>query len=214
MIKDYRKKRVIIESPFAGAIFLNKLYLSLCIRDSLLRGEAPFASHGLYANPGALRDEVPEERRMGMQAGFEWGMQADLCAVYTDRGISPGMQEGIERAAELGIPIEKRSLPSDVFESLGSIAPSHRTRIFQTISELPRDHRIYCFVVDPHGNVSHHMDGLASWELLGILETMLVQVRQTIQAENIIFIQAEAKREANIDSETEEPEPPVPTKLN
>ncbi len=45
--------RVIVESPYAGAtariIERNERYLRACLRDCLLRGEAPFASHGLFA---------------------------------------------------------------------------------------------------------------------------------------------------------------------
>lgn len=40
-------RRVIIESPYHGNVERNLRYLRACLRDSLLRGEAPFASHGL-----------------------------------------------------------------------------------------------------------------------------------------------------------------------
>ena len=38
-------QRVIIESPYAGEIDKNTAYARRCMRDSLDRGEAPFASH-------------------------------------------------------------------------------------------------------------------------------------------------------------------------
>ena len=38
-------KLVIMESPFAGAVQQNVHYARLCLRDCLLRGEAPIASH-------------------------------------------------------------------------------------------------------------------------------------------------------------------------
>lgn len=52
--------RVIIESPYAGDVDANLTYLRACLRDCLLRGEAPFASHGLYAQPGVLDDAIPQ----------------------------------------------------------------------------------------------------------------------------------------------------------
>jgi hypothetical protein len=102
-------KRVIVESPFAGDLMANALYLEACIRDCLLRGEAPFASHGLY--PGALCDDVPSEREAGVLAGFAWREVADLTVVYTDLGISPGMRWGIDHANLTFHPIEYRTIP-------------------------------------------------------------------------------------------------------
>lgn len=109
-------KRVIIESPYAGTrkqIQKNIDYARACMRDSLSRGEAPFASHLLYTQDGILDDTKEDERMTGMEAGFEWGETAELIAVYVDNGISPGMEKGIKRWNELGIPKEMRSLVSD-----------------------------------------------------------------------------------------------------
>lgn len=101
-------KRVIIESPWAGDINLHMGYLRRCMRDSLMRGEAPFASHRLYTF--CLDDNDPIEREIGIQAGFAWAERADLTAVYTDFDISDGMKEGIEHAIRCGRPIEYREL--------------------------------------------------------------------------------------------------------
>ena len=51
--------RVIVESPYAGDIEKNMRYLRACIRDCLLRGETPYASHALYTQDGVLRDDIP-----------------------------------------------------------------------------------------------------------------------------------------------------------
>lgn len=102
-------KRVVIESPFAGDVERNVAYLHAAIRDCLARGEAPYASHGFF--PGALDDDVPEQRALGIEAGLVWGEVAELVAVYRDLGISAGMRLGIERHTERGIEIEYRSLP-------------------------------------------------------------------------------------------------------
>ena len=103
-------RRVIIESPFAGDVDRNLRYLRACIRDCLLRGEAPFASHAIYTQAGVLDDEVPKERQHGIEAGFAWRETADATVVYTDLGMSRGMRFGIEHAESIGHPIEYRTL--------------------------------------------------------------------------------------------------------
>lgn len=101
-------KLVIIESPYAGDISANVAYARLCVRDSLQRGEAPIASHLLYTQDGILRDEEPAERQQGIDAGLAWLSVADLTAVYTDNGISRGMEYGIEAAEKAGVMIAYR----------------------------------------------------------------------------------------------------------
>jgi len=120
-------KRVIIESPYRGQSDLpwplsviarwwdcrqNIRYLRACMHDSLMRGEAPYASHGLYTQPGVLRDHVAGERAYGITAGFVWGDVGSLRAVYIDRGMRPGMKLGVERSKKIGQAIEIRSLPA------------------------------------------------------------------------------------------------------
>jgi hypothetical protein len=106
----------IIESPYKGNNYIdlerNMEYLRAAIRDCLLRGEAPFASHALYTQPGVLDDTVAEERELGIQAGFTFREVADITAVYTDLGITEGMKLGIENAEKHGgSMIIYRSLP-------------------------------------------------------------------------------------------------------
>jgi hypothetical protein len=101
---------VVIESPYAGDVDRNLRYLRACMADSLARGEAPFASHGLYTQPGVLDDDVPNERDKGIRAGFAWAEVAELRAVYTDLGISEGMKLGIEHADKLQQPVQMRNV--------------------------------------------------------------------------------------------------------
>jgi len=103
-------RRVILESPYAGDIERNVNYARLALRDCLQRGEAPIASHLLYTQPGVLRDNVPEEREWVINAGLAWGAMADATVVYTDYGISKGMEYGIKRAEAEGRPVEYRKL--------------------------------------------------------------------------------------------------------
>jgi hypothetical protein len=88
---------VVLESPFAGA---PPEYVHRCIRDCILRGEAPIASHVLYTQ--ALNDADPTQREAGILAGFCWRWLATRTVVYTDLGISRGMARGIEHAKSLG----------------------------------------------------------------------------------------------------------------
>lgn len=104
-------KRVIVESPFAGDIERNLRYVRACMRDCLLRGEAPYASHALYTQPGVLRDDVPGERKHGIEAGFAWRQSAELSVFYTDCGWSRGMTQGKEDCLAKGLPFEERTLP-------------------------------------------------------------------------------------------------------
>ena len=114
---------VMIESPYAGDVEANTEYARQCVADSLSRGEAPFASHLLYTQPGILDDTIPDERRKGIRAGLLWAAAAaDLTAVYVDRGITPGMREGIRRAREEGRAVVHRMLddyPASVPFALG-----------------------------------------------------------------------------------------------
>ena len=115
-------KRVVVESPYGSPdpkiIERNIRYARACLRDCLKRGEAPIASHLLYTQPGVLRDEVLEERKLGIEAGLAWGAQGELTAVYTDLGISGGMTYGIARAQQEGRPVDMRKLPAHELEKV------------------------------------------------------------------------------------------------
>jgi len=101
---------VIIESPYAGNIESNSAYLARALRDSLMRGEAPMASHGLYTLPGVLDDKDFSERRLGMDAGHAWLLTVDKVVVYHDLGCSVGMKERINLAVSCGVPVIFRSI--------------------------------------------------------------------------------------------------------
>lgn len=112
-------KTVIVESPFAGkspeeaSLFLR--YGRACLHDCLMRGEAPYASHLLYTQEGVLDDNIDDQRSLGIKAGFVWKLHAHLTVVYTDFGISRGMQQGIDESYKLERDVEYRSLrPEDL----------------------------------------------------------------------------------------------------
>lgn len=101
---------VILESPFEGNVGRNLQYLRACMRDSIGRGEAPFASHGLYTQPGVLSDADAAERELGISAGFAWRAAADYTVAYHDLGFSSGMRAGINHALEFGQIVLYRQL--------------------------------------------------------------------------------------------------------
>lgn len=114
-----------IESPFAShkpwffqriyERWLNRRYARACLLDSLRRGEFPIASHLLYTQ--VLDDGDKEQRSWGIQAGLAWNRYAQLTVVYFDRGISKGMEFGIEHAHEHGRQVIYRSLYGDDFQA-------------------------------------------------------------------------------------------------
>ena len=103
-----------MESPYAAPTligrWLNRCYARRCLRDSLARGEAPIASHLLYTQ--VLDDRDPAERSLGIAAGLAWRTVAEASVVYVDRGVSGGMQLGIDAAMAAGLPVERRALPA------------------------------------------------------------------------------------------------------
>lgn len=105
-------RRVILESPYADDVDANVRYAQVCVLDCLRRGDAAIAAHLLYTQDGILDDLKPDERSLGMRAGFAWTAVAQAVVVYTDRGISKGMEAGIARAKKHGVPVEMRTLGS------------------------------------------------------------------------------------------------------
>lgn len=107
---------VILESPYGSSdpsvVERNRniVYARRCLRDCLARRESPIASHLLFTQPGVLDDSNLGERTLGMAAGHAWIAVAHAVVVYTDRGVSKGMQDGINLAIQNNIPIEYRTL--------------------------------------------------------------------------------------------------------
>jgi hypothetical protein len=117
-------KRVILESPYAGDIVMNELYGELCMHDCIVNhNESPYASHLLYTRDNVLRDHIPEERKLGIAAGFFWRECAQKTVFYVDLGMTKGMEEGVEDCKAKGHPYEIRGLPDDIwarFEELNN----------------------------------------------------------------------------------------------
>jgi hypothetical protein len=137
-------KLVLIESPYRGkgytSLELNLKYARACMRDSILRGESPFASHLLYTQEGILDDKNSEERKRGMQAGWAWGEHADLSATYLDLIDDwqhfVGIAQGVVRARHVQRPVEFRNLSNEVLNSLDPQILTWRRNPQEIIGEL------------------------------------------------------------------------------
>lgn len=90
----------------------HRRYTALCMRDSMSRNEAPFASQALYDQSGILDDADPDERALGMTCGLAWSLQAELCAVYADHGITDGMKAAVRAARARAVPVQFRYILS------------------------------------------------------------------------------------------------------
>ncbi len=105
--------RVIVESPYAGNVPMNECYGRMAMNDCLTKhNESPYASHLLYTQPLVLDDLNPDERKLGISAGFFWRDVADKTVFYVDLGMTKGMEQGIEDCEEKGKSYEIRFLPA------------------------------------------------------------------------------------------------------
>lgn len=107
----------VLESPFAGDVDKNIRYARTCMHDMIVNhNEAPFASHLLYTQEGVLRDEISEERTMGIEAGFAFREICNKSVFYVDLGMSNGMELGKADAEKKGKQVEVRNLPEGLMQ--------------------------------------------------------------------------------------------------
>lgn len=115
------KRLALVESPFKGRTLrtledighqkydttndklYNGEYIRALCRFAAFRGYSPLASH-LFCTQ-FLDDDIPEERKIGIDIGFAWGLHADVTIVGVDRGLSVGVKGGIADARGAGRPI-------------------------------------------------------------------------------------------------------------
>jgi hypothetical protein len=102
---------VFICSPYRGDIEANTKFAQEAMLDSFGRGEAPFTPHLLY--PQVMDDGDEVDRNVATRAARAWLEMSDTLAVYTDLGISAGMQDEIAFAEENEIEIEYRELEGE-----------------------------------------------------------------------------------------------------
>lgn len=112
-------KPVIIESPFKGnekySEEVHRAYLDRCIRDCIFRGETPYASHKMLTD--ALDDSIPEERRMGVEAGIDIAIlllrhTSATPVFYLDYSDEDVFSDGMDKARKkyAGFVIDERHI--------------------------------------------------------------------------------------------------------
>jgi hypothetical protein len=104
---------VAIESPWAGLGAGERAlhYLRQCIRDSLSRGEIPWASHGMLAHTRALYEEDADQREEGLDVNRQFiKHHASLVVFYVDYGMSGGMKMAKQWAIMQGKRVEERRI--------------------------------------------------------------------------------------------------------
>ena len=132
-------KRVVIESPYAGnekEMQINEIYGEYAMHDCLVNyNESPYASHLLYTRNHVLRDWVPEDRKLGIEAGFIWRDVAEQSNFYVDLGITDGMNLGIDDCNSKRREFKLRSLPDDLWNKFvhtcSSAGLGHMKRILK-----------------------------------------------------------------------------------
>lgn len=105
---------VILESPYAAntvrTVDEHIAFARSCVRDCLFRNESVIASHLLYTQEGILRDDVSDERILGINAGLAWTGVANYSVFYTDCGWSSGMLGALHKAVVRHRPFKIRGL--------------------------------------------------------------------------------------------------------
>lgn len=110
---------VVVESPWRGLAnkrlpdpyAKSKHYLRQCLRDCLVRGEIPWASHAVLAWTRALYEEDADQRAEGIQVCKDMIQHhAQKVVLYVDFGITTGMHEALIWARMHGKPTEERRI--------------------------------------------------------------------------------------------------------
>lgn len=83
-------------------------YLAHCIKDSLSRNEAPYAPHAFLHK--YLSDTTRDTRQRALDIGLKYLVVCQLLAIYSDYGISEGMQNEMDYAKANNVPINIRKL--------------------------------------------------------------------------------------------------------
>src|SRR5262245_30775558 len=98
----------LVISPYRGdqpgMLELNKAYLNVAIRDAVIRGYSPVATHKMFTE--SLNDNDPTERILGMQQRDTFMRVSEGGWVNTDLEVSNGMKEDIEALKKRGIPVD------------------------------------------------------------------------------------------------------------
>ena len=101
-----KQKVVYVASRVRGNLQQNLADAKKHCRYCVLQGVVPIVPHLMYV--GALNDEDPTERKLGMDLGItilKAGFIDELWAFTDSEGPSEGMKKEIEIAEEMNIPV-------------------------------------------------------------------------------------------------------------
>lgn len=97
-------KKIYVVSPYAGDIEKNvENALGYC-KYVMRLGHMPLAAHLYFTQ--MTDDNIPEERRAGLNMGLELLAMCDEVWVFCENYISSGMAGEIAKAKELGIELK------------------------------------------------------------------------------------------------------------
>lgn len=102
------RKLVYIASPYSGDRKQNTEFAKSACRYAMNQGVIPIAVHLLY--PQFLDDQCSKERNQGIQMGIRILKACDELWICGDH-ISQGMQQEIDMANRLGIPM--KTIPTE-----------------------------------------------------------------------------------------------------
>lgn len=103
-----RRPIVIVESPFAGDTKRNLAYLLRAFEWCFNSGYLPIASHAMFTQ--VLDDKLPDQRKRGIEWGYEYWDCADRLFFFIDYGMSPGMTAAHAEAILQGRRVEEISI--------------------------------------------------------------------------------------------------------
>lgn len=111
-VSKQNRKATIILSPFmaedpskANAM---ARYAKRCVQDSILKMEAPVASHYFYYE--VLNSNLSIDRDIGLQSQLAWIPHADLVVAYIDMGVTQAMDLALGVAKLANKKIEFRKI--------------------------------------------------------------------------------------------------------
>lgn len=122
---------VLIESPLSESngepFFKNIYYAQMCMLYALRCGAAPMATHLEWTQcPGAKQIFVPDDdtenlnigRNNALIAGDKIRSMVEEVWIFTDLGISSGMQHGIDHARQIKKPVREMHLPKNLMDKV------------------------------------------------------------------------------------------------
>jgi len=102
-MQESKMKLVFVSSPLRGDVKANQARAMKFCKFACEQGCSPLAPHLFFTQ--FLDDYLVSERTLGLEAGLEWLRRADEVWVFSEHGVSEGMQKELDLANALGKPV-------------------------------------------------------------------------------------------------------------